>query len=187
MEKMLDYITEHWPVAFAGLLIAAAAGMGAFAYAYAGGLQKVGVFIGLFVLGLALKYPGRYTNAGGTDIDTVLIILIAAGMGVPYGLLFALAFIPLGREISIESPQEALFSLMLHSGLAALTGYFTATPENIVLYVMAFVLLSAIIAGPVLYYAGHPPQPLAIGIMVKVVWAYAFMRAFGPGIFELLT
>ncbi len=185
--RALDYIVEHWKIAFALLMLAAAAGMGLFAYEYAGYLEKIGIFLGLFMLGLALKYPGRYTTAGGTDVDTVLIILVSAGMGVKYGLLFALAFIPLGRRISLESPQEALFSLAMHSALSMLTGFFSATPENIVIFVMAFVLLSVLIAGPVLYYAGHPPQPLAIGIIVKVVWAYVFMGAFGVQIFELLT
>jgi len=186
MEKILDYITEHWPIVFAGLWLAVSAGVGMIEYSYAGEIGKIGVFLGLFAIGLALKYPGRYTNAGGTDIDTVLIILVSAGLGMHYGLLFALAFIPIGGKISIESPQETLFSLILHSGLAALTGYFTATPENIILYVMAFVLLSAIVAGPVLYYTGHPLQPLAIGIIIKIVWAFVFMRAFGAQIFELL-
>lgn len=186
LEKALDYAVEHWRRIFAATLIAAAAGTGLAAYAYASELEHLGAYLGTFALGLALKYPGRYANAGGTDLDTVLIILVSAGMGVPYGLIFALAFVPLGSRIALERPQETMLSLIMHLVLAALTGYFAATPENIVAYVMAFVLLSVAIAGPVLYYTGHPAQPLAIGIIVKVAWAFAFMNAFGIRLFETL-
>ena len=186
LDETLDKIEEKWPL-IAAAVLALVLGLSAYIAKNASFGMADGMTIAiLFGISLLLKYPGRYSSVGGTDVDTVMAIIITAAKGPFIGFGFLLALAIIGREISLESPQDTAITIGAHVPIVIVASMAGIGAEDLVLKTMAIVIGSLFILAPLRVMAGAPPRNAAIGAVIKIIWSYAFLRAFGSGILGLL-
>ncbi|MFC1455003.1 hypothetical protein ACFLQI_02850 [Candidatus Undinarchaeota archaeon] len=189
--KLADYLPSDWKVyAFTAVALLSLAfyfiilGL----IQFAGMLKLLFLFISLTILIIIMRFPERISEVGGTDIELVLIAYMGAFYGPTIGALFGFISTATSEYFTVNTPQYRIAETIAHTIVGFVAGmWLILSPENYMMVLMLFVVISHVISRPICIALGCPFVPQLGYGLVNILWSYVIIRQFGLYLFTIFA